>query len=422
VRNGFNKTVLDNGIRVVTKRVPHARSVTMGVWVNVGARDERSEESGLSHFIEHMIFKGTEKRTAIDIAKEFDAIGGQCNAFTTKENTCYHAKVMDACLDTMVDLLSDIFMNSVFDGREVDRERQVILQEIRMLEDAPDELVHVLLAKAAWGNHPLGRSILGNPQTVINFDSGTIKDYFTRAYQSERIIIAAAGNLQHEPFTELVARSFAVVQRENNFPDRIPPSLTRIIETHHKDLEQVHVCLGAKGVHATDPRRYEFAVLNVILGGNMSSRLFQEIRERRGLAYAVFSFLSLYSDTGTWGAYVGVDNSNTDEVLDVLVQQMRRMKETAVDRSELENAKQYLKGGLYLAAESSENQMTRIAQNEINFGRHITLKEVEEHIDHVTTESILALAKEIFQDNSVALTLLGPVDERVSSFEKKLVF
>lgn len=419
MQDNFNKTVLDNGIRIVTKRVPHARSVAMGVWVNVGARDERPEESGLSHFIEHMIFKGTEKRTAVQIAKEFDAIGGQCNAFTSKENTCYHAKVMDAYLNTMVDLLTDIFLNSLFDAQEVERERQVVLQEIRMLEDSPDEYVHVLLAQSVWGNHPLGRSILGGPETVAGFDSATVKEYFSRLYQPERIVIAAAGNLEHESFAELTARSFEVVRKANSFPERIVPDMNGVINVHPKDLEQVHVCIGAKGVHATDPRRYACAVLNTILGGNMSSRLFQEIRERRGLAYAVYSFLSLYSDTGTWGAYVGVDNSNTEQVIEVIAREMKRAKDEPVDSSELTNAKQYLKGGLYLGAESTDNQMTRIAQNEITFGRFVPLKEVEDKVEEVTAEQILEVAQDIFQNDFVSLTLLGPVD-RDASYEETL--
>ena len=383
----------------------------MGVWVNVGARDERPEESGLCHFVEHMIFKGTKKRSAVQIAKEFDAIGGQFNAFTSKENTCYHAKVMDTCLNTMVDLLSDIFLNSVFDAQEVQRERQVILQEIRMLEDTPDEHVHVLLAEAVWGKHPLGRSILGSQKTVAEADSTTIKEYFRRAYQPGRIVIAAAGNLEHGAFTDLTSRSFDVAWEENKFPERVPPIVNRVVQTHHKSLEQVHICIGTKGVHATDPRRYAGALLNVILGGNMSSRLFQEIRERRGLAYAIYSFLSLYSDTGTWGAYVGVDNSNTDEVLELIIKEMTRIKEKPVESSELLNAKQYLKGGLYLADEITENQMTRIAHNEINLGRYVSLKEVEDKVEKVTAEDVLELAQHIFQKESVSLTLLGPVDE-----------
>ncbi len=414
MHNDFNKTTLDNGIRIVTKQMSQARSVTMGVWVNVGARDEKSQESGLSHFIEHMIFKGTEKRTAVQIAKEFDAIGGQCNAFTSKENTCYHAKVIDTRLGTMVELLSDVFLNSVFDSTEVERERQVILQEIKMLEDTPDEHVHVLLAQAVWGNHPLGRSVLGRPETVAEFDSESIKEYFRRAYQPERIVVAAAGNLKHEAFGELITQGFAVVQETDNFPGRAVPAMGRVIMAHPKKLEQVHICLGTKGVHVTDPRRYACSVLNVILGGNMSSRLFQEIRELRGLAYAVYSFLSLYSDTGMCGVYVGTDQSNMQQVLEIISREMKKIKGYPVESAELRNAKEYLKGGLYLGAESTENQMIRLAHNEIHFGRHVPLKEVEGQIEEVTAENILELSQDIFQDESMSLTLLGPVDKERS--------
>ena len=411
---GFNKTVLDNSIRIVTKQVPQARSVAMGVWVNVGARDEKVEEGGLSHFIEHMIFKGTKRRTALQIAKEFDSIGGQCNAFTSKENTCYYAKVMDTHVDTMVDLLSDIFLNSVFDPSEVERERQVILQEIKMLEDTPDEHVHVLLARAVWGNHPLGCSILGTPETVTSFDSNTIKEYFGRAYQPERIVIAAAGNQEHGPFVESIALVFEVDRNENSFPERTKPTMDWVANAHPKNLEQVHICLGTKGVHTTDPRRHACVLLNVLLGGNMSSRLFQEIRERRGLAYAIFSFASSYSDTGLLGVYVGVDKSNTQEVLRLIAKEMKCLKEKPIDDSELKNAKEHLKGGLYLAAESTDNQMTRLAHNEINFGRHVPLQELVDEIEKVTAEDILRLAQDTFQHGATSLALLGPINEKVS--------
>jgi predicted Zn-dependent peptidase len=385
----------------------------MGVWVNVGARDEGAEESGLSHFIEHMSFKGTQRRSAFQIAKELDAIGGLSNAFTSKENTCYHAKVMDTHLNTMVDLLSDIFLNSVFDSKEVERERQVILQEIRMLEDTPDEHVYILLTQAIWGHHPLGRSVLGTPETVAGFDSKTIREYFERVYQPERIVICAAGNLEHGPFAELTAQTFEVVKkRENGFSQRTLPIMDRAVATYPKELEQVHICLATKGVHATDPRRHGCFVLNVILGGNMSSRLFQEVRERRGLAYAIHSFLAAYSDTGMWGVYVGTDKSNTEQVLEIIVKEMKRLREKPVDNSELKNGKEYLKGGLCLAAESTENQMIRLAHNEINFGRHIPLKEVEDEIEKVTADDILELAHDIFQNQSLGATLLGPVDNQ----------
>jgi predicted Zn-dependent peptidase len=410
----YNKTVLANGIRIVTKQVPQARSVAMGVWVNVGARDEKAKEGGLSHFIEHMIFKGTERRTALQIAKEFDAIGGQCNAFTSKECTCYYAKVMDTHVDTMVDLLSDIFLNSVFDPSEIERERQVILQEIKMLEDTPDERIHVLLAQAVWGSHPLGRSILGTPESVIRFDSDTIKEYFGRAYQPERIVIAAAGNLEHESFAQSIAMAFEVVRNQNNFPERTKPTMDWVATAHPKDLEQVHICLGSKGVHTTDPRRHACVLLNVVLGGNMSSRLFQEIRERRGLAYSIFSFASSYCDTGLLGVYVGVDKANTQEALRLIIKEMKRLKEKPINGSELRNAKEHLKGGLYLAAESTDNQMTRLAHNEINFGRHIRLEELVDNIEKVTAEDILRLAQDAFHDKAVSLALLGPIDEKVS--------
>lgn len=407
----FGKTLLDNGIRIVTKRMPQARSVAIGVWVNVGARDEKAEEGGLSHFIEHMIFKGTKRRTALQIAKEFDAIGAQCNAFTSKENTCYYAKGMDTHVDTMVDLLSDIFLNSVFDPNEVERERQVILQEIRLSEDTPDEYVHVLLAKSVWGNHPLGRSILGTPETVMRFDSNTIKRYFSRAYQPERIVITAAGNLEHGSFVESIAHAFEVIRKGDNFPERSKPTMDWAATTHPKKLEQAHICVGTRGVHTTDPRRHACALLNVVLGGNMSSRLFQEIRERRGLAYAIYSFVSSYHDSGLMGVYVGVDKSNTQEVLRVIVKEMKRLKEKPLDGSELRHAKEYLKGGLYLAVESTDNQMSRLAYNEINFGRYIPLEELIDNIEQVTAEDILMLAREAFHDKAVSLSLLGPVDE-----------
>jgi len=409
-----DKTVLENGIRIVTKQMPQTRSVAMGVWVNVGARDEKDEEGGLSHFLEHMIFKGTKRRTALEIAKEFDAIGGLCNAFTSKENTCYYAKVMDTHVDIMVDLLSDIFLNSVFDPAEVERERQVILQEIKMLEDSPDEQIHVLLAQAVWGNHPLGRSILGTRDTVTGFDSNTVKQCFSRAYQPERIVISAAGNVEHESFVNSIARAFEVVRKGNSFPERAKPIMDWGATTHPKDLEQVHICLGTGGVHTTDPRRHACALLNVVMGGNMSSRLFQEIRERRGLAYAVYSFASSYSDTGLIGVYVGVDKANTQEVLELIMREMRRLKEEPIDGSELMNAKEHLKGGLYLAAESTDNQMTRIAINEIIFERSVPLQELVDKIEKVTAEDILRLAQDTFRDKAVSLSLLGPVDGNVS--------
>ena len=399
--------------------MPHTRSVSMGVWVNVGARDETVDESGLSHFIEHMIFKGTRKRTAFQIAKQFDAIGGHTNAFTTMENTCYHAKVMDTHTETMVDILSDIFLNSVFDAQEIERERPVILQEIGMVEDSPDEYVHVLTGRNFWGDNPLGRSILGRPENIAGFDSRTIKAFFHRLYQPDRIIISVAGNIDHTHFIELIGPAFESVQPGNGFPDRITPEARTLVDVNYRKLEQVHICLGTKGLRISDPRRYSFSLLNTILGGNMSSRLFQEIREKRGLAYAVYSFISSHVDTGMFGVYLGVDPKRTGETTELILDEIQKLKTERVDSSELRGAKEYTKGSLMLASESTDNQMVRTAQNEIHFGRDIGLQEVLGEIEKVTEDQIINLANELFQKNQMVLTILGPLNKK-KIFEKLL--
>jgi len=414
-----NKTVLNNGIRILTKKMPHTRSVSMGVWVNVGARDETVDESGLSHFIEHMIFKGTHKRTAFQIAKEFDAIGGHTNAFTTMENTCYHAKVMDTHTETMVDILSDIFLNSVFDAQEIERERPVILQEIGMVEDSPDEYVHVLTGRNFWGDNPLGRSILGRPENITRFDSETIKAFFHRLYQPDRILISVAGNIDHNHFIKLIGPAFESIQIGNGFPDRTTPEARALVDVNYRKLEQVHICLGAKGLRIGDPRRYSFSLLNTILGGNMSSRLFQEIREKRGLAYAVYSFISSHVDTGMFGVYLGVDPKRAGETTELILKEIQKLKTESVDSSELRGAKEYTKGSLMLASESTDNQMVRTAQNEIHFGRDIGLQEVLEEIEKVTEDQIINLANELFQKNQMVLTILGPLNKK-KIFEKLL--
>ena len=390
----------------------------MGVWVNVGARDESPDENGLSHFIEHMIFKGTRKRSAYQIAKEFDAIGGQTNAFTTMENTCYHARVMDTQTDTMVEILSDIFINSIFAPEEVNRERPVILQEIGMVEDSPDEYIHVLSGYNFWGDNPLGRSILGIPDNIVSYDAERIKNFFHRLYQPDRIVISAAGNLKHDHLVELVEPAFAAIRSGNGFPERITPQGRSIVDITHRELEQVHICLGMKGLSITDPLRYAFSLLNTILGGNMSSRLFQEIREKRGLAYSVFSFISSYVDTGMFGVYMGVAPNRARETTELVLAEMHKLKKEPVDASELRDAIEYTKGSLLLASESTDNQMVRIAQNEIHFGGDIPLQTIIEKIEAVSENEIMELVNDLVDRNQIALTLLGPVDTAKEVFEE----
>jgi predicted Zn-dependent peptidase len=389
------------------------------VWVNVGARDETAAENGLCHLIEHMIFKGTRKRSAYTIAKEFDAIGGHTNAFTSFENTCYHARVLNVHLKKMVEILTDIFLNSIFAENEIERERPVIFQEISMVEDNPEEYVHVLSSNAYWGDNPLGRSILGTRENISAFDSNAVKSFFKRFYQPEHILISVAGNVEHQQILELLAPAFESAVRGDGLPERQTPRGRASLNLHARNLEQVHICLGARGISITDPRRYSFSLLNTIFGGNMSSRLFQRIRERRGLAYSVYSFISSYVDTGMFGAYVGVTPEKAIEAVGLIIEEMDRLMSEKVSPTELEDAKNYTKGNLLLASESVDNQMVRLAQNEINFGHHVPMQEVVDRIEAIQSDDIVALAQHLFQDDQLALTTLGPVGDR-DAFENVL--
>lgn len=419
-RDSVSKTTLENGVRILTKSMPFVRSVSMGVWVNVGARDESASENGLSHMIEHMIFKGTHQRTAFQIAKEFDAIGGHTNAFTSFENTCYHARVMDSHLETMVDILTDIFLNSVFAEEELAKERPVIFQEIGMVEDNPEEYVHILSGRAYWGENPLGRSILGTRENILGFSTDTIKTFFHRFYQPSHIVIAVSGNISHKQIVDLIQPAFSAIKTGKRFPGRATPTGYPQVNTHFRELEQVHVCMGTRGVSIADPRRYTFSLLNTIFGGNMSSRLFQKIREHRGLAYAVYSFISSYEDIGMFGAYVGLHPDKVRNAVQLIVEEMRALKTHGVDETELNDAKNYTKGNLMLAAESVDNQMVRLAQNEINFGRHLPLQEIIDGVNATTVEDIGELSRELFREDRLALTTLGPVNEK-DNFEELLL-
>jgi predicted Zn-dependent peptidase len=407
-----SKTVLSNGIRILTKKMPHLRSVSMGVWVNVGARDETLQENGLSHLIEHMLFKGTATRSAFQIAKEFDAIGGQTNAFTAMENTCYHARVMDTHVETMVDILSDILLHSRFDARDIEKERPVILQEIRMVEGSPDDYVHVLSGQNFWGDHPLGRSILGTPANIMRFDAGMIKQFFKRCYHPHQIVVSGAGNLEHNHFVDLVANSFEGVLQGRPMPPRNAANAHARVLLHHRDLEQAHICLATKGLALTHPQRYAFSLMNTIFGGNMSSRLFQTIREQRGLAYAVYSFIASHYDTGMFGIYAAVDPKHAVESTALILEAMEQLAADRVAPQELQSAKEYTKGNILLAAESADNQMVRLAQNEIHFKTDIPLQTVVDKIDAVTEDDIGRLAHDLFADKQVAVTMLGPVIDK----------
>jgi predicted Zn-dependent peptidase len=318
---------------------------------------------------------------------------------------------MDTHTDTMVEILSDIFLNSIFDPGEIEKERPVILQEIRMVDESPDEYVHLLSGKNFWGDNPLGRSILGSPENIIRFDADLMKTYFHRLYQPDRIIISAAGNVEHTDIIDRVGPAFETIKPGNGIAERITPQSRSLVDLNHKDLEQVHICLGAPGLSITDPRRYAYSLLNTILGGNMSSRLFQEIREKRGLAYTVYSFITSHVDTGMFGIYLAVDPARALEATDLVLNEIDKLSAKAVTAMELRGAVEYTKGSLLLASESNDNQMVRGAQNEIHFNRIIRLPEVIKKIEAVRAAEILELSKSLFENNKMSLTLLGPVKE-----------
>jgi predicted Zn-dependent peptidase len=407
----FNKTVLDNGLTLISEKIDHFRSISLGIWVKVGSRDEREHENGISHFIEHMIFKGTRTRNNLQISKELDNIGGLSNAFTGKEYTCFHSKVLDRHFEKLADILSDIFLNSVFDLQDLNRERQVIFQEIVMVEDTPDDLIHVLFNRHFWENHPLGMSVLGTNETVMSIQRETILEYIKEHYTPNRILIAAAGNIEHETFVNCLRPLFEPLEFKGPRNNHQPPDIKSSVFCHYKDLEQAHICLGGKGPHYSSEDRYACAVLNTILGGNMSSRLFQEVREKRGLAYTIFSFLSSYLDSGLFGIYTATDPQDVNQVLQVINKEIREIQRGNITGVDLDDAKEHLIGGMLLGAENTDTRMMRLARNEYIFGRYLTDDEIINRLEKVTIDEVVQASSDVFFDDHVSLVTLGKIRE-----------
>jgi predicted Zn-dependent peptidase len=408
----IEKTVLPNGIQVVTEEIPSVHSVSVGVWVEAGSRDERGQENGIAHFIEHMLFKGTRRRSARQIAKEIDAVGGILNAFTSKEFSSFYAKVMAEHLPVALDLLFDLYLNSLFATEELEKERQVIVQEINMVEDTPDEYIHDLFSQSFWPRHPLGAPILGRLDTISLMDRRALQDFFSRHYLQIPPIIVAAGRLKHEDLLRPVQKVLRKIRPQPKKKKNRPPRPHPQIQVKNRQLEQVHLLLGTQGLAAVHPRRYVFTVLNTILGGGMSSRLFQEVREKRGWAYSVYSFVSSFMDSGLLGVYAGTGDRTLGRVLQVISREMTKLAEKAIRPKELRSAKDQLKGNLLLSLESTDSRMSRLAKNEIFFHRFISTEEIIEGIENVSAEQIRSLAQEIFRPDSLSLTVLGPVTEK----------
>ena len=399
-----------NGLRLVTEAMPHVRSVSIGVWLTRGSRHEPTEHAGIAHFVEHMLFKGTTTRSAEDIAQQVDSIGGQLDAFTSKEYAGYYVKVLDEHLPVAVDVLSDLVSNPVFAPEDIEREQKVVLEEIKMVEDTPDDLVHEIFAEAYWNGHPLGRPILGTPESVSALDQPTLQRYFRDTYVASNFVVVAVGNISHDEVKALVEQKFAASPSSGRTVVDQVPVVAPSVQIRKKDLEQSHVCLGTIGLPQNHPDRYAAYALNTVLGGSMSSRLFQNVREKRGLAYSVFSSLSAYQDVGALSIYAGCGNDAVAELVDVVVAEIRRLTREAVPADELRRAKDHLKGSLMLNLESTSSRMSHHARQEIYRDRADSLDQMLAEIERVSIADVQRLAREFFSANALGVTVLGDVN------------
>ncbi|MBI5236067.1 MAG: insulinase family protein [Deltaproteobacteria bacterium] len=402
---------LDNGIRVITERMPDVESSSIGIWVKTGSRNETPALSGVSHFIEHLLFKGTDTRSALDISREIESVGGVLNAFTGRETTCFYAKVLNKDLPLAIDLLSDIFMHSKFASEEMDKERMVVLQEIKMVEDTPDDLIHDLFAERFWKGHPLGWSILGSAETVSNMKREDVIAHFKERYCSSDVLITSAGGLDHAKVVKLLNKTLGSVKNVGKAADTGAPTPSKGVKLIKKKLEQTHICLGVPTQSQSHPDRYKLYLINTMLGGGMSSRLFQEIREKRGLAYSVYTYLNLCADTGSLVAYAGTSKDSFNEVVRLILREFSRLAKD-VEPKELENAKEQLKGGMLLGLETSDSRMSKIARDYICFNRVVPIKEIVDGIDAVKVREIKDLASRLLKPSNVTLVAMGQVTGR----------
>ncbi len=404
----IQRTTLPNGLTILTEEMQHIRSVSVGVWLRSGSRDEDPLWNGISHFIEHMVFKGTKHRTAEDIARQVDSIGGNMDAFTAKECICFNMKVLDEHLPTAMDVLSDLTLHPVFDNQDITRERGVIIEEIKMDEDSPDYLVHEIFTQNFWKDHPLGKPILGTRDTVKKFERDRVLDFYSKRFLPSNLIICAAGHLRHTEFVDLVSKNFGQMEPGTNGFHGGPPEIaSRIILRNKKSLEQVQICVGVPSHPIAHERRHASYILNTLLGGGMSSRLFQNIRERQGLAYAIYSDLNPYRDTGCLSVYAGTSRESAGKVVQSVVSEFRKLKSEPVAADELRRAKDQLKGSLMLSLESSTARMSNLARQEMYFDRFYGMDQLIERIEAVTSEDIQQLAQEFFRTEAIAITILG---------------
>ncbi len=404
-------STLSNGIRVITEPMPAVRSVAVGFWIGTGSRCETIKENGTSHFIEHMLFKGTPKRSAEDIAREVDAIGGHLDAFTGRELVGYNTKVLDEHMPLAFEILSDMLLNPRFDVSDIEKEKGVVLEELKMENDSPETFVHELFVSNFWKHHSLGQPILGTKKTIAGFCPENLRSYHQRYYRPENITLTAAGSLRHEDLIRVAEQYLSPLPVGGVLPDfTTPPTAAPLILKNRRSLQQVHLCLGVPMVPATHPLRFAAYTLNVILGGGMSSRLFQNIRERQGLAYSIFSELNLYRDTGLMAIYAGTSSETARKLLEGVMLELRRLKNDPLPAEELRHAKDHMKGSLMLSLESTSSRMSNLARQWMNFGKFYTLDELADCIEAVTADQVLSLAREYFNSEKIGLAMLGRLE------------
>ncbi len=407
----YSKVILDNNIPVLMETAREVHSVCIGIWVKVGARNERQAKNGIFHFLEHMFFKGTGKRSAEDLAMETDFLGCELNAMTSSEYTLYYIKVLDEYIEKALELLTDIFLNSTFPEDDIEKEKNIVIEEIKMVEDNPSDYVHELFGKSIWGSEGLGMPVLGTVDTIGTFTRDDLIEHVNQCYGTENIILSCSGNFNEEKLVSYLNSTIGKIARNSVTENAAAPPFATDINIITKDLSESHVCIGLKGLSYKSKERYSMHLLNTILGAGFSSRLFQSVREKRGLVYSIYSYHASFIDTGLWGVYAGTDKKHVSEVTNITIDEINNLSST-ITAEELRRAKNQLKGNLILALESTSNKMTNIAKQEIYYGKYYYPKEIIEMVESVTLEGIKDLAQRLVSNNSFAYTVYGPVSEK----------
>ena len=409
----YQKTILPNGITVVTEEIPYVLSISIGVWVNVGSRDESDTNNGISHFVEHMVFKGTKHFDAQGIAQSMESVGGYLNAFTSKEHTCFYARTLDKHIARAVEVLSDMVQFPLFDEKEMKKEKQVVIEEIKNIEDDPDDLIHDYFERSIYPKHSLGYPVIGTPENIEGMTKGKLFSHLQKFYTPEKMIVSAAGNLKHSELIKLVEKHFKTIQHRNGKSQRSQTSrqLKAGVQRYEKPITQAHVCLGTHGLGVKDKQRYPMLVLNTLLGEGMSSRLFQNIREKYGFAYTVYSFASFLSDAGSFGVYVGTDKNNVNNCIELIYKELNKLKLKPVSRDEIKRTKEQLKGSMMLSLENMSSRMLRLGSGELYFGKLIPLSDIVKKIDAVNVDQIQDVANKIFDTDKFATIIFNPADK-----------